>query len=791
MPAPTVRSAAPPRIARWRGARCPSRAQRANSARGTGIPDAIRRFAGAAAAAAALIVSPPAPAQSASTGAAAMPAAAATLPTGVRRPRIGLVLSGGAARGLTHVGVLKVLEELRVPVDFISATSMGSFVGGLYATGMSAAELERLFTSLDWPSFFSDQPPRRDLPVRRKQEEAVLTIPLELGFRDFSPRLSTGVLSGQKLELLLHGLTYRHDDAGGFDSLPIPFRAVATDMVDGREVVFDRGPLYVAMRGSMSVPGVFAPIDFEGKVLGDGSLVKNLPVDIVKAMGADVVIAVNIGTPLMTREQLSSFVGIAEQSINILTAQNVRAQLALLTPRDVLITPDLGNVSIVDFQQSARFIELGEKATRAAAASLARYALPPDAYAAYRESLHRPAPPAEPALVYTGIRGTEMTNPEVLEAQVGLAPGTVVDLKSAQDRIATLFGRGDFERIDYRLKDEQGRRGIEFAVSETPWGPNFVKFGVGFASDTQGENTFGLQVRHKRVWLNSLGGQWVNDLEVGTTVGYATELYQPLTLDQTVFAAARASIASGPEDLFLGGRKTGEYEVLVERAGADLGFVLGNWGELRVGPQFAHQRAQPTVALPEAPVTRMDEWGLALAANVDSQDNAFFPRRGLRLAAAVFTGTQRQDGVDRDVTRVRLDAEQSIALGERGALNLGVRLGTSNRFDPTFATNFHLGGFLELSGLRTGELQGNYGGRGRAVYLHRVGNLPVFGNAYYAGGSLEIGNVWLERSAVSLADTYKAGSLFLVADTPFGPFYVAWGHTSTGASTWYLLLGRP
>ena len=751
----------------------------------------MRGLACAAAAASALLLAPPAPAQPAPPDTAAPRATAAPQPMHAGRPKIGLVLSGGAARGLTHVGVLKVLEELRVPVDYISATSMGSFVGGLYATGMSAAELEQFFTRLDWPSFFSDQPSRPDLPVRRKQEDAVLTIPLELGFRDLSPRLSTGVLSGQKLEMLLHGLTYSHDDASSFDRLPIPFRAVATDMVEGREVVFDRGPLYVAMRGSMSVPGVFAPIEFEGKILGDGGLVKNLPVDIVQAMGAEVVIAVNIGTPLMTREQLSSFVGIAEQSINILTAQNVRAQLALLTPRDVLITPDLGNLSIVEFQQSARFIELGEKATRAAAASLARYALPPDAYAAYRESLRRPAVSSDPQLVYRGIRGTEITNPEVLEAQAGVVPGMALDLKSAQDRIATLFGRGDFERIDYRLKDEQGSRGIEFVVSEKPWGPNFVKFGVGFTTDTEGENTFGLRVRHTRVWLNSLGAQWVNDLEVGTTVRYATELHQPLVPDQTLFGTAHANIGSAPEDLFRDGRKVAEYTVLVERAGADLGFVLGNWGELRIGPRFAHQRANPTLAPTEAPVTRIDEWGLAVAAHVDTRDEAFFPRRGLRVAVSAFTGTQREDEAHRDVTRVRLDAEQSIALGDSGTVHLGVRLGASSQFDPTFAQNFHLGGFLELSGLHTGELQGSYGGRGRAVYLHRLGNLPVFGNAYYAGGSLEIGNVWLDRSAVSLGDTYKAGSLFFVADTPFGPFYVAWGRTSTGDSTWYLLLGRP
>jgi len=706
-----------------------------------------------------------------------------------RRPKIGLVLSGGGARGLTHVGVLKVLDELRVPVDFITATSMGSIVGGLYASGMPVGTMEDLVTSLDWPSLFSDQPPRRELSMRRKREEAVYTIPLELGFRDFSFRLSTGALSGQNLELLLHGLTWRDDDIGSFDNLPIPFRAVSTSMVDGKPVVFDRGPLYVAMRGSMSVPGVFAPLEADGKILGDGGLVNNLPVDLVKAMGADVVIAVNIGTPLMTREQLSSFIGIAEQSINILTEQNVRAQLALLAPRDVLIAPDLGELSALDFTKGTRFIELGEQAARAAAERLRHYALSREDWAAYHAALRRAPAPASPELTFAGIRGTELTNPEVLQAQVDLAPGVEVDLPRAQTDIAVLYGRGDFDRIDYRLSDDNGQRRIEFDVSEKPWGPNFLQFGISLASDVQGDSSFGVRIRHKRTWLNDLGAQWTNDLSLGTATSFDTEFHQPLTLSQSLFASAYGSIGTAPLDFFSNGDKVAEYSVLTERIGAALGYTAGTWGELRLGPEFVHQRAYPTVALPGFPVSVTDRWGLAVSARVDTQDNTFFPHRGLRLFATAFTGTQRQDGIDRNVTRGEFDIHQSIPFTDRDTLNLGVRAAGTNLKGAI--TDFRLGGFLEISGLRITELQGPYLARGRAVYLHRMGTLPVIGNTYYAGGSLEIGNVWQSRDAISAADTYKAGSLFVAADTIFGPLYFAWGHATGGHSSWYLFLGRP
>jgi NTE family protein len=712
--------------------------------------------------------------------------------TPTRRPKIGVVLSGGGARGLTHIGVLKVLEELRVPIDYITATSMGAIVGGLYASGISASEMEQFVTALDWPAFFSDQPHRRELSVRRKREDTLYTIPLELGFRDFSFKLATGALTGQNLELLLHGLTWRDDDIGSFDNLPIPFRAVATNLLDGREVVFDRSPLYIAMRGSMSIPGIFAPLDLDGRMLGDGGLVKNLPVDIVKAMGAEVVIAINIGTPLMTREQLSSFVGVAEQSINILTEQNVRVQRALLVPpRDVLIEPDLGDLSTTDFDKGVRFIALGEKAARAAADALARYALPADDYAAYRVALRRPMGPADPELEFAGIRGTEITHPEVLQAQVDLKPGAKIDFPTAQTDIATLYGRGDFARIDYELIGRPPQRGVQFVVAEKPWGPDYLVFGAGFSSDTQGENTFGLRTQYKRTWLNSLGAEWGNDIELGTTNSLRSELYQPLNLAQTVFVAPYAGIGTTTEGIFSQSVKVAEYRVLDERVGVDVGYAFGSWGELRIGPVYVHERGDPAIASPTFPVTRLDEWGLGLLGRIDTQDNAFFPRHGLRLTLSAFSGTRRQQDVDRKVSRVELDVHQSIPFGDLDAINLGLRLAGTNVFDATLLGNFRLGGFLEISGLRSQQLEGAYLGRARAVYLHRMGTLPVFGNTYYLGGSLEVGNVWQQRSAISFGDTYKAGSVFFAADTPFGPFYIAWGHTNRGDSTWYLLLGRP
>lgn len=720
-------------------------------------------------------------------------AAQTSAPAASPRPKIGLVLSGGGARGLAHIGVLKVLEELRVPVDFIAATSMGAIVGGLSATGMGAGEMERRLADIDWTTLFSDSPPRRDLDIRRKDEDERYPIPIELGYRDGSIRFSKGALEGGNLELYLHDLTRAADDVGQFNALPTPFRAVATDMVTGDEVVFDRGPLYLALRASMSVPGIFAPVQVNEHVYGDGGLVDNLPVDVVKKMGADVVIAVNIGTPLMTQEQLQSLVGLTAQTINILTQQNVRASLALLRKdRDVLISPDLGSLTFADFTSAAKFMVLGEQAARAAASALEPYRLSPDAYRHYlaqRQPL--PAGP-EPLIAHVRVEGTDRTNPAVLEAQLESQAGKPFDSKIVDADLSRLYGSGDFERATYRLIDEKGQRDLVFDVTEKAWGPNFLRFGLNMSSDLQGETFFNFLIGHKLTWMNRLGGQWVNEIEFGQIRRYSTEWYQPLENSQTFFGSVYGEIRRQPAYIYDHDARVAEYDVLVEQAGFNLGINEGYWGEFRIGPQYTHYRADPQLALRGSfPVAKLDESGISVGFRHDRLDDPFFPRRGLKLDSEYFRGIPGM-GSDTDVTRYQLDLMQAVPLpGDSDLLHFAGRFGSSNRRDETQATDFNLGGFLNVSGLRTDQLNGDYLGFARAVYYHRMGPLRFIGRAWYLGGSFEIGNIWQTRSDVSFADTYKAGSVFVAADTYIGPFYFAYGRTNRGESSWYIFLGRP
>jgi NTE family protein len=736
---------------------------------------------------------PPANPASAATSLSDVPTKAAP----ARRPKVGLVLSGGGARGLTHIGVLKVLDEMRIPVDYLAATSMGSIVGGLYASGIRPAEMEQIVTAVDWTTLFSDSPPRRELSFRDKQRDTLFPLPLEIGFRNGEIRGFQGAISGGNLELFLHKLTAKADGIGDFDRLPIPFRAVSTDMVTGKPYIFEQGPLYEAMRASMSIPGVFSPAEIRGRILGDGGLVDNLPVDVVRKMGADVVIAVNIGTPLSTREQLSSVIGLTGQMINILTEQNVRQQLALLGAGDVLISPDLGALSAIDFSEGRQFIARGESAARAVAGELAALALAEPAYAAYQAAQPKLSDAPPPVVDFVRVEGTEFANPDALAAKLAVPIGEPLDTGKLDVGIARLYGTGEYDRIDYRLVDDAGRQGVEIDVREKAMGPNFIRFGLSASTDFQGESSFALLIGERSVWVNRLGGEWVNELELGRIARAATEFYQPLDIHRSAFVSARASAQNVPRYIFSGDQRVAEYAVQTNSAGIDLGAPFRNSGEIRVGPVYAFYKGVPTVAVPNFQTARQTDAGVRALARWDNLDDAFFPRNGARANLDVFYGQRTQrlgssaEEVSKQLARGDFTGNAAFALTPDNFFNVAAHAGALNRDDPSLVNPFLLGGFLNLSGLRNGQLAGSYLGFGRIVYYHRLAAVPLIGGSIFAGGSFEAGNVWQQRDNVSANDLVKAGSVFFAADTFLGPFYFAYGRASGGASSFYLFLGRP
>ena len=374
----------------------------------------------------------------------------ATPPAAASPPRIGLALSGGGARGIAHVGVLKVLEELRIPIHCVTGTSMGAIVGGTFAAGTSPTEMEKVVLAADWDEIFRDRPPRQEIAVRRKVDDYKTLFAPEYGVKDGGLALPKGVIAGVSIESFFRVLATPAFGVSDFQKLPIPFRAMATDIETGESVVLDHGSVAQAMRASMSVPAAIAPVEIDGRLLVDGGIANNLPINEARKLCADVVIAVNISTPPLKRKEITSALNVATQLVNFLGKQTVDDQLKGLGKQDVLIEPDLGDISAATFDRSVEAIKIGEQATRAMADSLKRYSLPPDQYAALRATQIAERK-ALGTVTEIRIEGLERTNPEVLSALIETKPGEPLSEEKISADLRRIYGRGDFESIGYHL----------------------------------------------------------------------------------------------------------------------------------------------------------------------------------------------------------------------------------------------------------------------------------------------------------------------------------------------------
>jgi NTE family protein len=706
-----------------------------------------------------------------------------------KQPRIGLALSGGGARGLAHVGVLKVLEELRVPVHCITGTSMGAIVAGTFASGAPLADMEKAVVTADWNNIFRDRPPRAEIASRRKFDDYKTLFAPEFGVRDGGLALPKGIIAGVSIEAFFRQLTERSVTAGSFDKLQVPFRAVATDIETGEAVVLDRGSLAQAMRASMSVPGAMAPVEINGRLLVDGGIANNLPIDEARKLCGDVIIAVNISTPLLKREEITSALSVTAQLINFLGKANVDDQLKSLGSRDVLIAPEMGNISSGSFDRSADAIRIGEEATRQLADSLRRYSLPPDEYAALRsrQVAERKGLGTVDAIRFEGL---QRTNPEVLRSLVESKPGEPLTEEKVSADLRRIYGRGDFESIDYRIDQGPGGRVMTIRPREKDWGPDYLRFGLGLATDFQGENIFNLLVQYRRTWLNRLGGEWLTEAQIGQSNFLATEFIQPVEERGRYFVAPYAKIGSSSRGVFVGETRLAEYEAREARVGLDLGATLGTFGELRLGSLWRRVDAKVDTGSPVLPDIKETTAGPRVLLFLDQLDSAWFPRKGFRAAGSAYLADEGF-GSDRNYKRLELQTIGARTWGPH-TLNLGISGGTDmNSNMPAYET-FTLGGPLRLSGYRIGEFSGGRYGFGRMMYYNRTLPLPdLLGNGVYVGASLEAGQMKNRFDGLPSSGTIWSGSVFLGADTFAGPAYFGLGMGEAGRFSVYLLLGAP
>ena len=708
------------------------------------------------------------------------------------RVRVGLVLGGGGARGIAHVGVLKILEELRIPIDCIAGTSMGSIIGGLYASGMTPDQMERALKKIDWPAAFKDGPPRPDLPFRTKQEQRVV-LNAQVGLNSDGVQLPKGLLEGQNLLLLLEELSLPAASIRDFDKLRIPYRAVATDLATGEPVVLGSGELAKAMRASMSIPSALAPVELEGKILVDGGVSNNLPIDVVRKLcRPDVVIAVDVGAPLAPASELTSVLSVTNQLTTILTVRNVIEQVKTLGKKDILITPNLHDVSSIDFDRSSDAMRFGVIAAQGQQSALSRLSVSPANYLAYQTALP-PTPDAaeRPVINFVRINNHTRLADQVIEQQLEIQPGDRLDPEKLHRNLNEIYGMGNFQRVNYTLVEEQGQTGLVVETVPRDVGADRLQFGLFLGANLKGDSEFDISAAYTMTEINSLGGQWRNFLQLGGNLALISDFYQPLDADQEYFLNPYLRYEQYNLDLF--NEAYGENaSVRVDRTEVGLlaGRNLERWGRVVLGLRYGSGRNDLRFGQPSPDYEgNFTDGGYSLGWQADTLDNIDFPTSGY-AGNLTFRESLTALGADRNLSTLNFEFAHAYTWGKYSVIPR-VRLAGRTSGDMGIENLFLLGGFLNLSGYQPGQISGEYAALGELIYMYRLNSASsAFTIPIYAGGSLEIGGAWNDYDDISVDSLIPAGSLFLGVDTPLGPFYFAGGLAEGGNVSMYMLLGK-
>jgi NTE family protein len=734
------------------------------------------------------------------------------------RPRVCLVLSGGGARGMAHIGVLKVLEDLKIPIDCIAGTSMGAVVGGLYASGMSAHDIEKTMRSVDWQEAFRDAPPRRDLGFRRKQDDRNFLVRLPLGLKHGQILLPKGLIQGQKLQETLRQLTLPFSNSTDFDRLPTQFRAVATDLETGSAVLLDRGDLAIAMRASISAPGVFPPVDYQGRLLVDGGLAENLPVNVARDMNADVLIVSDVSFPLQDRGHLDSALSISNQMLAILVRKDSDRQKRTLGPLDILIEPELGSATSTDFTAAIGTVTQGEAAAHGVADRLAALSVSDAAYGRYL-ALRAAREPGLPPLQFVRVDKESKRYEKTIMAEMQPLVGKPLSPEEVGKRITELYGLGNFETLDYTLAEQrpgagaaavaagatevqaptaeapadEDESGLEIRARRKSWGPNYIRFGLNLDDDFQGDSHYNAAARFILTEINALGAESLTDVQIGSDPKVVSEFYQPLDPLRNWFVAPSARIEVRDLPIYVNNGEVADFRDREAEADLDFGRNLGSWGEIRVGVHRITGATHDRYGDPDLVEPQYNEGEFFFKFSYDQLDNVHFPRAG-----QTFTLQWDADRTDlgSDFSRDRTSADYLVAESRgRNTLLWWTSVGTTLDGDvkPTALPEFYsLGGFFNLSGLAQGSLIGPNYAITRAIYFRKIGRggEGFFEFPAYIGMSLEVGNTWERRGDIDWGGAHKDGSIFLAFDTFLGPLYLGSGYDSRGTSAYYLFLGR-
>ncbi len=713
------------------------------------------------------------------------------------RPKIGLVLAGGGAKGLAHIGVIKTLEAHHIKIDYIAGTSMGALVGGLYASGMPINQIEKFARNVDWKATFIDDPKRYYLPFRQKRAQSDYPVKAELGMRDWQLKLPPGIILGQKQDILLEGLLLNSSDIHDFSKLPIPFTAVATDITTGHAYELTKGNLARAMHASMAVPGVFAPVEIDGHLLVDGGITNNTPIDVARKMGADIVIVSDIHTNNSKQAEIRNFLDVFNQLVNSLTLDNTEKQLATLTKKDILIRPKIQAYGSSDFICTDEIIDTGTVATLKALkeTSLESYS---------RVNFSKPKRQASTYIIQRIIINNQTKlSTDIIKAGIHQPIGQPIDLVQLEKDISFLYATGYFQNLNYHLNSSPNDHHTEdknlvITAIEPSWGPNFFRAKFNLASNLSDQSLFNLGVRHTYKPANANGAEWRNEFQIGETTLLSSEFYQPIDNVQTYYVKPFIKIENNsytfsPDSL-------GVTSIDVNQTEGNMGLQFGinittndristtlskRKGILRLGSN-AHSSVDKNYSLTNSNI----------AYQRDTLDQISFPRTGTLLNLGLSSLTKNLGHLKNSIyPELKFSFYRSY---QRHTLNIYGEYIGADRDNKISQYNIHtLGGFQRLSGLRENELLGSEVVLGRLKYRYRIygDSSNIFNFPFYVGATLETGNVFGQinssgRGRINFNQLKTAGSIFIGLNTAIGPVYLAYGRQSEANQTLYFYFGR-
>lgn len=704
------------------------------------------------------------------------------------RPRVGLVLGGGGARGAAHIGVLEVLEKLRVPVDCVAGTSMGALAAGGYAAGLTPREMREELAKADWNDMFQDNPSYSEINYRNKAKSKRFMPGSETGVGSNGVAYQGGVVAGQKIKLFFNRLVNSDLGEREIESLALPLSIIATDIGTGERVVYREGSLTMAMRASMSVPGLLAPVSYQGRKLVDGGLVDNLPIaEARERCHADVVIAVNVGSPLLKPEDVGDLFSVSEQMINILTEQNVTHSLATLRSSDIYIKPDLEGIVADDFQKSSEAANRGRAAAEAVSERLRPLAVSEDEYKAWAYNIayirHEPPP-----IDAVEIAGLKVVNPAAVERHLRVKPGDSIDDRRVNQDMLRIYGDGWYESVDYSLLNVRDRNILHVTPVEKGWGTDYLRFGVNLQTNFKQDSSYTLRAAYDKTWLNSLGGELLIGGEIGRTMMLGVDLYQPLDAGQRYFAETALSYGKETVGFYQDDHKLADYEQFKGVLSLGAGVNVGQLGQLHAGWRKSWLEYDLTTGIPSFLFPESEKGsssGGYLALDFDQMDRLYFPTSGWSARFGYF------DSPSEDYSKLTVDLRGAYALDDY-VLNAKFTYQGSLQGSLPIYDAGTLGGFHNLGGFAPNQLIGDdiryFGLRTEKI----IGRLPLgLRGDMRAGLALETAKVGRPYMETNRTGWLNSATFYLGGETPLGPVYLGYGQSDSGVSSVYLFIGTP